>query len=94
MLYQPLHFYEHLNVSRYCVILYGVISYESPSHILPLLANITSLYLALVLVHRPCLSGHQISYPLNTSCGGKLTLSTSSNCRQEKTSCSESYRLL
>jgi len=62
--FQPLGCYEHLNVSRYCTILYGV-SYEPPSCILPPQANITfscpKLFLSNICEHDTCSSVNGVS---------------------------------
>jgi len=64
--FQTLHCYEHFNVSRYCIILQGII-YEPPSHLLSHLASTTILYFLLVFMYGPALPEHQMSCLLTTS---------------------------
>jgi hypothetical protein len=51
---------------QYCAVCF----YKSPIGLVPPMTYANPSYLTLVLVHRPGLWGHQISRPLNTSCGG------------------------
>jgi len=60
--YQPL--YRYKNLFHHTVILNCISFYASSSHLLPPIANITALYLVLVLVTGPELRGHQIFRPL------------------------------
>ena len=77
--YQLLHCYKHFNISRYCIILCSIGSYEPLSCLLWHLTNSIAL------------QGHHMSHPMTTSYGATWTWSTGINCRKEKKSCSESW---
>jgi hypothetical protein len=78
--YQPLHRCEHFH----CFKMYVIGSYETPLRLLSPLANTTTPYILLVLVHWPGQRGHPITTPWIFLGGTWGLWSTGRNRRQEK----------